>query len=119
MPRPRVPRPKPPRFAIRWNGELIGYMEDPSLDMFWLYGRWISAGHPDEARLMARLPDPEYEPEDGEVPYNDQWVQFQRGDGSWTWMLLITGPRDRVIDLRSAVGCEPRPEELRRQALPD
>lgn len=70
------------RYALRWNGELVGYLEEPQFDMWWAYGRWVSVGNPKEGVLFALLPDSPEHPDNQEVEYNDQWVECQTGDDS-------------------------------------
>lgn len=103
------------RLAIRWNGEVVGHMEGLSGDMWWIYGRWLPADLPAVDRLLALLPEMDADRDDGEIPYNDQWVELQSLDGSWNWMLLISQPHQGVIDLRMAL-TPPTADELRRQA---
>lgn len=88
------------RYALRWEGEIIGYLADWKIDMWWIYGKWISTGHPREAELFALVPDLDEVDEDKPTPYNDQSVELQFTDGSWERMLLITRPKDGQIELR-------------------
>lgn len=103
------------RFAIRWNGEVVGHMQDLSGEGWWMCGRWVPADLPAVARLLALLPEADANWDDGDIPYNDQWVEMQSLDGSWGWMLLISQPRNGVIDLRIPF-TPPTEDVLRRQA---
>ena len=89
------------RHALRWEGEIIGYIAALRYDMPWHYGRWISIAHPREAELFALVPDLDKVGEDEPTPYNDQSVELQGPDGCWIRMLLITRPSDGQIELRS------------------
>lgn len=73
--------------ALRWKGEIIGYMQVRGLDMFFLFGPWTSANHPLEVELLKLLEAEE-----------DQVVELERPDG-WSRLLLRRPPEDGEIEL--------------------
>jgi len=72
---------------LRWNGELLGYLEVRGLDMFFLFGTWTSANHPREAELWKRLEAEE-----------DLIVELEEKEG-WSRMVLRRPPEDGEIEL--------------------
>jgi hypothetical protein len=41
--------------ALTWHGDIVGWMEAPKVDMFHLYGRWVSAGTAHATRFLVEL----------------------------------------------------------------
>lgn len=73
---------------LRWEGELMGYMDARGADGFFVYGPWTSVHHPREAEMLQRLEEEE-----------DLFVELEGRDG-WTRLLLRRPPEDGEIELR-------------------
>lgn len=76
------------QWAVRWEGELLGYMQVRGADGFFLYGPWKPAQHPREAELWKLLEAEE-----------DAVVELEE-EGGWARLLLRRPPEKGEIELR-------------------
>lgn len=53
----------PSDLPVYWEDELVGHLREPSVDMFWLYGRWVPEGTPAAERFLSRLAEAEVQVE--------------------------------------------------------
>lgn len=76
------------RRPVFWNYELVGYIENLSVDNYHLYGKWISAKTPEGISFMAMLLE--------DVENIDVWV----GIGENRPEFHLASLPDRNIDVR-------------------
>jgi hypothetical protein len=81
------------RWTLRWRGAVIGYLEEPRVDMWWVYGRWVSAQHPVEPALWEALEE-----------QGDQWLEALREGTTPLRVLLIQPPEDCILEVRLQPG---------------
>jgi hypothetical protein len=82
------------RLAVVWQGEVVGFLDDPVPDMWYLEGRWTSAGIPATLRFIEEsLP---LDARSSVLQGSDLWVELKSVDA---------GREDRPID--ATVMCAP------------
>ena len=46
---------KDEEFAISWDGEVVGFVDSPSFDMFHLYGKWVPSNSERTKEFLAAM----------------------------------------------------------------
>ena len=98
------------RLAIVWEGETVGFMEEPMPDMWYLEGRWVPSENPKSKEFLRatrglvakkNLPGG-----------SDLWVELVE-DGGRPLPATVISPPGETIFVRRMIDAKPRPKWLR------